>query len=72
VGLRLAGVDLVAPDLTRPLAPGFGAIVEVNGTPGLHYHYHVADTERASRVALPVLEKLLSEGGAKPHADVRL
>jgi hypothetical protein len=32
----------------------------VNGTPGLHHHYLVADAERATRVAIPVLERLLS------------
>ena len=60
VGVRVAGVDIVTPDISRPLSNGHGAIVEVNGTPGLHYHYQVADTERATRVAVPVLERLLA------------
>lgn len=59
LGLRLAGVDVVTPDPgTAPSRVG-GAIIEVNGTPGLHYHYLVADRPRATRVAVPVLRRLL-------------
>ena len=61
VGLRLAGVDLVTRDLRRPLSQSGGAIIEVNGTPGLHYHYQVADGANATRVAVPILMKLLEE-----------
>jgi len=59
VGLRLAGVDAITPDPARPLAEVGGAINEVNGTPGIHHHYLVADPERATRVAVPILERLL-------------
>ena len=60
VGLCLAGVDVITTDPARPLAETGGVINEVNGTPGLHHHYLVADPERATRVAIPVLERLLS------------
>jgi cyanophycin synthetase len=60
VGLRLSGVDLVAPDLSRPLAESGGVVLEVNCTPGLHHHYLVADGAAATRVAIPLLEKLLA------------
>jgi D-alanine-D-alanine ligase-like ATP-grasp enzyme len=60
IGVRLAGVDVVAPDLGRPLAESGGVILEVNGTPGLHHHYHVAEPERATRVAVPILSALLA------------
>jgi D-alanine-D-alanine ligase-like ATP-grasp enzyme len=59
VGLRLAGVDVVTPDINRPLAEAGGTIIEVNGTPGLHYHYQVADRANATRVAIPILERVL-------------
>lgn len=59
VGLRLAGVDLVAPDLSQPLRESGGVVVEVNGTPGFQYHYLVAQPERATEVAVPILRKLL-------------
>jgi cyanophycin synthetase len=62
--IRLAGVDLVTPDPTQPLEQAGGAILEVNGTPGLHYHYEVADPEHATAVALPLLERLLARGSA--------
>jgi D-aspartate ligase len=61
VGLRLAGVDVITADPSRPLADTGGVINEVNGTPGLHHHYLVADPDRATRVAIPVLERLLGE-----------
>ncbi len=35
VGLDIAGIDLVARDISRPLAEQGGAIVEVNAGPGL-------------------------------------
>ena len=68
VGLRLAGVDVVTPDVNRPLAEAGGTIIEVNGTPGFQYHYQVADRERATRVAIPILERVLETvGAAAPH-----
>lgn len=62
VGLRLAGIDLVAPDLSRPMRESGGAIVEVNGTPGFQYHYLVAAPEEATAVAVPILRRLLDDG----------
>ena len=38
VGLDVAGVDLVATDISKPLGPQGGAIVEVNAGPGLLMH----------------------------------
>jgi len=38
VGLDIAGVDLVAEDISRPLQDQGGAIVEVNAGPGLLMH----------------------------------
>jgi cyanophycin synthetase len=38
IGLDIAGVDLVAQDISRPLADQGGAIVEVNAGPGLLMH----------------------------------
>jgi len=59
VGTRLAGVDLVTPDLGRDLRTSGGAILEVNVPPGLHYHYLVAAPARARRIAVPILRCLL-------------
>ncbi len=61
IGVRLAGVDVITADLTKPLAASGGAILEVNGTPGLNYHYDVADRPNATHVAVPILRALLNE-----------
>ncbi|RZT42876.1 cyanophycin synthetase [Cupriavidus agavae] len=45
VGLDIAGVDLVAEDISRPLAGQRGAVVEVNAGPGLLMHIKPADGE---------------------------
>jgi cyanophycin synthetase len=43
VGLDIAGIDLVAQDISRPLADQGGAIVEVNAGPGLLMHLKPAE-----------------------------
>jgi cyanophycin synthetase len=59
VGVRLGGIDLITRDLSRSLKESGGVIIEVNGTPGLHYHYQVADEAIATPVAVPILRRLL-------------
>jgi D-alanine-D-alanine ligase-like ATP-grasp enzyme len=39
LGVRLASVEVIASDVKRSLADAEAVIVEVNTTPGLHYHY---------------------------------
>jgi hypothetical protein len=36
-------------------------VAEVNGTPGIHHHYHVADRANATPVAVPILERALQD-----------
>lgn len=60
VGVRLAGVDVITTDATTSLARS-GIVLEVNATPGIHYHYGVRDPERAVRVAVPILRVLLGQ-----------
>jgi len=38
VGLEIAGVDIVCPDISRPLEEQNGVIVEINAAPGLRMH----------------------------------
>lgn len=64
VGVRLAGVDVLAPDVERPLASSDGVVLEVNPIPGLGHHYNVAEPEAATRVAVLVLEALFAERAA--------
>lgn len=40
IGLDVAGVDLVVPDISEPLTVGYGAIIEINAAPGLRMHLH--------------------------------
>lgn len=58
-GLRLAGVDVVTPDPARSLAVSGGAILEVNGEPGLVHHRQVANPDAATQVAVPILRAIL-------------
>jgi cyanophycin synthetase len=59
VGLRLASVEVVTPDPQLSLRDAGGIVLEVNGTPGLQYHYNVSDPSTVTRVALPILAALL-------------
>jgi cyanophycin synthetase len=62
IGVRLAGVDLITADPSRSLHESGGVVIEVNGHPGLHHHYQVANREQATRVAVPILRRLLEVG----------
>jgi cyanophycin synthetase len=64
VGVRLAGVDVVAPDVKRSLAATNGVVLEVNPIPGLGHHYNVAAPEAATPVAALVLEALFTQRAA--------
>ncbi|GAB1257180.1 hypothetical protein NBRC116494_16820 [Aurantivibrio plasticivorans] len=60
LGIALAGVDLMAPNVTEPWSSAM-YINEVNTTPGLHHHYLVSTSRNSSQVAEKILGKLLSE-----------
>ena len=45
VGLDIAGIDLVAEDISKPLAEQRGAFIEVNASPGLLAHLKPAHGE---------------------------
>ena len=62
IGVRLAGIDLITSDPGRSLHESGGVVIEVNGHPGLHHHYQVAKREQATRVAVPILRRLLGVG----------
>lgn len=61
LGIRLAGVDVIAPDCRRSLAAAGGVIIEVNATPGLHYHYDIRNPEHGVPVLLPILQALFGQ-----------
>jgi len=61
VGLDVAGIDMMAPDIGQSIAVTGGGIVEVNAAPGLRMH--IAPSEGTPRdVARPIVEALLPKG----------
>lgn len=61
VGLDIAGVDVVAEDISRPLEEQRGAIVEVNAGPGLLMHLKPAEG-KPRPVGRAIVEHLFPEG----------
>ncbi len=57
IGLDIMGIDVVTPDISKPLREVDGVIVEVNAAPG--FRMHVAPSQGLSRnVAAPVMDML--------------
>lgn len=71
VGLDIAGVDLVAEDISRPLAEQGGAIVEINAGPGLLMHLKPA-SGKAQPVGAAIVESLFpnAENGRIPVVGI--
>ena len=63
VGLDIAGIDLVAEDISRPLEEQGGAIIEVNASPGLLAHLKPA-SGLARPVGAAIVEHLFGSGAA--------
>jgi cyanophycin synthetase len=61
VGLDIAGIDLVAEDISQPLAGQGGAIVEVNAGPGLLMHLKPAEG-RTRPVGEAIVDHLFPPG----------
>ena len=61
VGLDIAGVDMVAEDISRPLEEQGGAIVEINAGPGLLMHLKPA-AGMPRPVGRAIVDHLFSEG----------
>ncbi|MCS7031763.1 MAG: cyanophycin synthetase [Gloeomargarita sp. SKYG116] len=61
VGLDIAGIDLITPDISQPLRQVDGVVVEVNAAPGLRMHLQPsAGTPR--NVCAPILDLLFPNG----------
>ena len=61
VGLDVAGIDFLAPDITLPVRETGGAIVEVNAAPGFRMHTNPTEGE-PQYVAKPVIDELFPQG----------
>jgi cyanophycin synthetase len=62
IGLEICGIDIVMNDISRPLAHGEGAIIEVNASPGLRMHLHPAEGAARS-VGDAIVDLLFPAGG---------
>lgn len=61
IGLDIAGIDVVTPDISKPLRETDGVIVEVNAAPG--FRMHASPSVGLPRnVAAPVLDMLFPPG----------
>ena len=61
VGLDIAGIDFICPDITEPVRETGGGIVEVNAAPGFRMHTHPTEGE-PQYVAKPVIDLLFPSG----------
>ncbi len=61
VGLDIAGIDFICPDITRPVREVGGGICEVNAAPGFRMHTHptIGDPQY---VAKPVMDMMFPPG----------
>ena len=57
VGVRLAGIDVITPDIHQGLEQSGGKIIEVNTNPGYHNHYF--NRTGPCRVVVPILRACL-------------
>lgn len=48
LNIELAGIDLITPDISKPLKEVGGVVNEVNTTPGLHHHYLISAPGRST------------------------
>jgi cyanophycin synthetase len=61
IGLDICGIDIMAPDLKRPITENGGAILEVNAAPGFRMHVEPAEGI-ARNAAEPVIDMLFPKG----------
>lgn len=61
VGLDVAGIDLLAPDITRSIRETGGGVVEVNAAPGLRMHLQPSEGQPRD-VAAPIVASLFPRG----------
>jgi cyanophycin synthetase len=69
VGLDVAGIDFICPDITVPVRETGGAIVEVNAAPGFRMHTHPTEGE-PQYVAKPVIDLLFPAGAGNARIPI--
>ncbi len=63
IGLDIAGIDFICPDITEPVRETGGAICEVNAAPGFRMHTHPTIGEQQF-ISKPVVDMLFPPGTA--------
>jgi cyanophycin synthetase len=63
VGLDVAGIDFISPDIAEPVRETGGAICEVNAAPGFRMHTHPTMGDQ-QYVAKPVVDSLFPPGAS--------
>src|SRR5206468_3703982 len=61
IGLDIAGIDVLTPDISVPFRENGAVIIEVNAGPGTRMHTHPSEGE-ARNVAAPVIDMLYPPG----------
>jgi cyanophycin synthetase len=61
IGLDIAGIDFICPDITQPVRETGGAICEVNAAPGFRMHTHPTIGE-PQFISKPVVDMLFPPG----------
>ncbi|HLM67535.1 MAG TPA: cyanophycin synthetase, partial [Longimicrobium sp.] len=61
VGLDIAGIDVLSPDITVPFRENGAVIIEVNAAPGLRMHSHPSEGVPRN-VGAPIIEMLYPPG----------
>jgi cyanophycin synthetase len=61
IGLDVAGIDIIAPDITKSVRETGGGIVEVNAGPGFRMHLQPSEG-KPRNVARPVIDMLFPPG----------
>jgi len=63
IGLDIAGIDFICPDITEPVRETGGAICEVNAAPGFRMHTHptIGDPQFISK---PVVDMMFPPGAS--------
>jgi cyanophycin synthetase len=61
IGLDIAGIDFICPDITEPVRETGGAICEVNAAPGFRMHTHPTIGE-PQFISKPVVDMLFPPG----------
>ena len=70
IGLDVAGIDFICPDIASPVRETGGAICEVNAAPGFRMHTHPTIGE-PQYIAKPVVDLLFPPGAPVAGADRR-